>query len=598
MLRDGKHHTRGAWLGAWAIGLCAAMASAQVEVGPQVRIDVGGGTFAANETTMAASDANPLEITGAWNDWRRSGGGEVINMGVALTLDGGTTWSDFLVRPPVANQSGVEGDPMTAADPRTGTLWVGAISFAGNGGIYVARKAPGAQNFEASVMARNSGGTDKCWMAAGRAHDNPNATKVYIAYNEGSIASSDMGQTWTSPRSLGSGIGFLPRVGPNGELYVAYWDFGNGVLMKRSLDGGNSFSGAIRIATRMDIWGTQDGSRFPGTFRVPPMNYIAVDPNDGTLYCVYFDTTSRSGNNYNVDLYFTKSTDRGDNWTTPRVINTDANPPGDQFFPWLEVDSEGRLHMEFFDSRHTVQNDDTQHGMFDNYYAYSEDGGDTWLEFRLTPNSWDSENEGLNRGSQFIGDYSGLAVAGNFVYPCYLSDQNGDSDIFTNVIEVGGEPQLGACCFNDGSCSDLFREDCAAQGGLWHFRTDCGTYNCPQRGACCITDETCEQHLESECLGLGGDFRGEGVSCNNACPCDAIRKFKARCKDSGEIVVKVVYRDTSHDGDILTISIDGVPYSAVVFDGKAKLFSCCFAGAHTVSLDDPGCFAPQQVSCP
>ncbi|MCC7292340.1 MAG: exo-alpha-sialidase [Phycisphaerales bacterium] len=615
---------------------CAAAASAQVEVGPQVRIDVAGGTFAANETTMAASDANPLEVTGAWNDWRRSGGGEVINMGVALTLDGGTTWSDFLVRPPSGNQSGVEGDPMTAADPRTGYLWVGAISFAGNGGVYVARKAPGAANFEASVMARATSGADKCWMAAGRAHDNPNATKVYIAYNEGLLISSDLGQTWGSPRSLGSGIGFLPRVGPNGEVYVAYWDFESGVLMKRSFDGGNSISGAIRIATRMDTWGTQDGSRFPGTFRVPPMNYLAVDPNDGTLYCVYFDTTSRSGNNYNVDLYFTKSTDRGDNWTTPRVINTDNTPPGDQFFPWLEVDSEGRLHMHFFDSRHTNQNDDNVHGMFDNYYAYSEDGGDSWLEFRLTPNSWDSDNDGLNRGSQFIGDYSGLAVAGDLVFPCYLSDQNGDSDTFTNVIEVGGEPQPGACCFDDGSCLDLFREDCATQGGLWHFRTDCGTYNCPQPGACCYDDGTCADILEMDCtapgsswssgdcgsaqcappgaccvtdddcqvLGpvaceaAGGDFNGHGSSCGNACPCDKVKRLKANCSLSGTVKVVVKFKDASYNGQRIRIAIGSAEFETGVLVDKAKLAAGPFSGSQTVRLVSPACNDTATATCP
>ena len=80
-----------------------------------------------------------------------------------------------------------------------------------------------------------------------------------------------MGDTWTPPSSLGGGIGFLPRVGPNGEIYIAYWDFGSGVLMKRSLNNGASFT-THTIATRMDVWGTQDGSRFPGIFRAPLIN--------------------------------------------------------------------------------------------------------------------------------------------------------------------------------------------------------------------------------------------------------------------------------------------------------------------------------------
>ncbi|MCH7526919.1 MAG: hypothetical protein IID39_05740, partial [Planctomycetes bacterium] len=416
--------------------VCALGAVAQ-EVGPQVRIDVGGGTKAANEPSIAASEANPLEIVGSWNDWRESGGSETIRVGVALSMDGGATWTDFLVRPPNPNRTNVEGDPMTASDPRTGDLWVGGIAFGGNGGVFVARKRPGNPNFDPAVMARSTGSADKGWMAAGPPPWDPNATRLYIAYNQGLIFSDDMGATWSNPRGLGGGIGFLPRVGPDGELYVAYWDFGTGVMILRSFDGGASFGPAIRIATRMDVWGTQDGSRFPGNFRVPSLNYIAVDPNDGTVYCVWFDTTDIVKGQRNVDLYFSKSVDQAATWSKPVVINDDADPPGDQFFPWLEVDPNGTLHLVFFDSRNTIQNDNVPDGMFDAYYSISEDGGATWTEFRLTPEPFNSRDDGLDRGdSQFIGDYSGLAVAGGRVFPCYLSTQNGDSDIFVNIVEL------------------------------------------------------------------------------------------------------------------------------------------------------------------
>lgn len=416
----------------------AAFAQLQPTVGPQVRLDVGGGTEAANETTISVSEANPDEIIAGWNDWRLSTSNEIINAGVALSLDAGATWTDFLLRPPGPNQSVVEGDPMTAFDPRTGTIWAGAITFSAgsNSGIYVARKDPGNPNFEPSVMAITSSGTDKCWMAAGPRPGMPNTTRLYVAFNFGVIWSDDMGDTWTSPVSLGSGIGFLPRVGADGNLYVGYWDFGTGMILKRSTNGGASFT-THTIATRMDVWGTQDGSRFPGQFRVPTFVGLDVDRNDPTrLYAMYFDTTNVVSGQRNVDLYFTTSGDSGTTWSTPVVINTDANPPGDQFFSWLEADKDGRLHVVFFDSRNTVQNDNTVNGMFDAYYAYSVNGGATWTEHRLSPNSWNSNNDGLNRSNQFIGDYLGLSVANRRAYPAYLDTSAGDTDIFTNIIEI------------------------------------------------------------------------------------------------------------------------------------------------------------------
>ena len=431
-------------------------------IGPQVRIDLGGGTAAANETTAAASEMDPLRVVAGWND-RRQGS---WRSGFSVSFDGGETWSDFLLRPPPANQSGVEGDPFTAFDNRTGTLWAGGMSFADNGGIYVARLDPDEQEFNLPVMAE-LGFVDKGWMTTGAIPGIPDSIRLYIAYNLGIIRSDSMGQAWTNPLNLGPGLGFLPRVGPNGEVYVAYWDFGSGMKLKRSLNGGTTFT-THTIAVRMDWWPTQDGSRFPGNFRVPIMCYLAVDPNDGTLYAVYFDTTNIVGGNANVDLYFTKSIDQGTSWTTPLVINGDADPPGDQFFPWLEVDERGRVHIVFLDSRHTVQHDNVFNGMFDAYYTYSNDGGDTWHEFRLTPNSW---NSAFSSGGNFIGDYLGMAVAGERIYPIYLDTSNGDADTYTNVIvfplsgDLDGDGMIGASDLlillsSWGPCGDC--DDCPA----------------------------------------------------------------------------------------------------------------------------------------
>ncbi len=444
-----------------ALLMPALVASGQMPtIGPQVRIDLNGGTSAANEFSAAASPLDPLRVTAGWNDYRQN----AWRCGFTLSFDGGETWSDFLLRPPAANQSGVEGDPFTAFDDRTGTLWAGGMSFGGNGGVFVARLDPDQQEFNPTLMADPGGNVDKAWMAAGSMPGNPDSTRLYIAYNLGIIRSDDMGDSWTNPQGLGSGIGFLPRVGPNGEVYVIYWDFGAGVKLKRSLNGG-AFT-THTIATRMDVWGTQDGSRFPGVFRVPPMNSLDVDMNDGTLYAVYFDTTNIVDGNANVDLYFTKSTDQGTTWTTPVVINGDADPPGDQFFSWIEVDDHGRIHIVFLDSRHTVQDDNVVNGMFDAYYTFSDDGGDTWNEFRLTPNSW---NSAFSFGGSFIGDYLGMAVAGDRVYPIYLDTSNGDADTYTNVIvfspagDLDSDGTVGATDLvillaNWGPCEDC--DDC------------------------------------------------------------------------------------------------------------------------------------------
>lgn len=421
-------------LGAWAalvLPTLGAMAVGEPVVGPQVRVDTVGGTDGANETTVSASHANPADVVAGWNDYRSGGG---VRSGFSLSRDMGQTWTGFILRPPVVFRCSTEGDPMTAFDERTGTLWAGAIAFCSNGGLYVARKDADSSTFGVPVMADTGGGVDKGWLAAGPRRNEPETTRLFCTYNFGVIWSDDMGDTWTNPRSLGSGIGFLPRVGPEGEIYVAYWDFSAGVMLKRSLNDGASFT-THRIATRMDVWGTQDGSRFPGTFRVPSLNFLDVDEETGTLHAAYFDTTNIVNGQRNVDVYYTRSFDSGETWESPRVVNGDNDPPGDQFFSWIEVDPAGRVHLVYFDSRHTVQNDGRTDGFFDAYYAVSSDGGDTFREFRLTPRTWNSRDDGIIGGGQFLGDYLGLAVAGDKAYPVYIDTTNGRSELYTNVIE-------------------------------------------------------------------------------------------------------------------------------------------------------------------
>ncbi len=412
--------------------LTASVATAQAPIiGPQVRIDVGGGRSAANETTASASEVDPNVIVAAWNDWRDAPppeGNSPIRMGVARSFDGGQTWEDLLVRPPKGFQTDIEGDPMTAYDDRTGTLWVGAIAFFDD--VFVSRLDPGQTEFEPAVVTTAfGGGFDKGWMAAGPRLGEPDSTRVYITLSHGIQWSDDMGDTWTGFHSLGGGVGFLPRVGPNGEVYVVH-----NAKLRRSLDNGKTFT-AHTIAIPMDPWGIE-GDRFPGRFRVPYLWYFDVSQQTGNLYAVYMDTTNIVDGQRNVDLYFTKSTDQGTTWTTPVFINGDNDPPGDQFFPWLELDEADRIHVVFLDSRHTVQDDDVLQGMIDAYYTYSDDDGATWNEFRLTPKSWDSFDDGLSwpNNEQFIGDYIGMAVAGNRVYPMYIDTTGGDPNIYTNVI--------------------------------------------------------------------------------------------------------------------------------------------------------------------
>lgn len=156
-----------------------------------------------------------------------------------------------------------------------------------------------------------------------------------------------------------------------------------------------------------------------------------------------------------------------------------------------------------------MQNDNDLHGWLDAYYSFSDDRGATWQEFRLTPASFDSFNDGLNWGAQaqFLGDYIGLGRGGSQVYPCYPSTQNGDPDIYMHVVAL-----LGACCMGDGSGQDLSEASCADAGGSFlgpGSACDEGTI-----GVCCIGDGSCQVVLEACCTEPAWEFLG-GTTCES-----------------------------------------------------------------------------------
>lgn len=402
-------------------------------VGGQIHISIDPLCNAGNETS-AVTSSNMLESIGGFNDWRTDG---TIKASFGVSSDGGNTWAHVLVRPPAANQTSVEGDPMACYDKRTNTIFAGAISFAGNGGLYIAKKNPGVNSFQPSTMARVDGGVDKGWMACGPIPGNPNTSRLYIAFNEGVIWSDNLGATFTSsPKSLGVGLGLLPRIGPSGELYVCFWDDNFGVKCAHSYDGGATFS-IVTAATRMDSWGTETGNgRVPGDYRIPPINTMAVNPVNGTITIMYFDTTNTIGSNRNIDLYMTQSTNKGLSFSTPvRLPFRALSTVGDMFFPWIEYTSDGRMHLQAFNTVYTSQNDGGAHGFLDLDYAYSDDDGATWSSrFRMTPASFDSHNDGRNAGTAFMGDYLGIGISDHLAVPVYGDTHTGQLEIYTNKV--------------------------------------------------------------------------------------------------------------------------------------------------------------------
>ncbi len=385
-----------------------------------------------NEEQVEIHPVNPLNAVAVWRDFRLG----YRRVGIGVTHDGGLTWSDHLL----------EGSPYDwDSDPALtvgadGTYYLVVLSLNGlydaNGlflftssdqgeswqGPYTIVDAPTGTPFhdkqmvvcDASPESPYQGNLYVTWTLFGADWTNP----IYLT------RSTDGGQTWSSPVQISTSSSCQwsnPAVGPDGELYVAWFDFSSWSLrIRKSTNGGVSFGPEHLVQPVRHGWGQIMGD-------VDIISYPAMDvdrsdgPDRGTVYIAYADT----GATGTVDILFTRSTDGGQTWSSPIRLNDDPfTSPADQFHPWLEVDEDGALHVIFYDRRN-----DPNNLAFDLYITHSYDGGQTW-----TPNeriTWVS-SEPIGRAG-LIGEYIGLSVRHGRTLAVWTDTRNGNQDVFAGI---------------------------------------------------------------------------------------------------------------------------------------------------------------------
>lgn len=146
----------------------------------------------------------------------------------------------------------------------------------------------------------------------------------------------------------------------NGELYMVWLDgrYGdNDVFFAKSVDGGKTFIESRRI--------NQDGV---GNWQGDPS--ITWNPSNGFIYVVWSDPR------FGPDIYFARSEDGGDTW-----IETLSNPINDAFSEFRygpDVATDGtNVYVTWLDHR--------RFPFADIYFSKSDDNGDTWsTNLRLT----------------------------------------------------------------------------------------------------------------------------------------------------------------------------------------------------------------------
>jgi hypothetical protein len=406
-----------------------------------------------------------------------------------VSTDQGTHWAGPTFLPLSKNNDSFASDPALGVN-RTGTFYYAFLSVGPSvtkddlvvatsldGVLWTNHVAVQRRTFPSNSTIRAEI-FDKEYIAVGPNKSNLSVDAVYVTYTDFidycsgfvckenstimQVHSTNFGVTWSKPLAVSPNAtittfptgrlvqGSMPAVGPNGDLYVAYYDSGkNGplnasatVMIGKSTNGGVSFSPPAQAALiPQQLTYASQGTNC--CFRWFSSMFPSMDvAPDGTVYIAYGARQSKFSVDP-ADVYLVASTDGGVTWSLPNMINDSTSQNG-HFFAWLKVSSDGVVHIIWGDQRL----DPVGLG-YDIFYAVATNHGATIsANTRVTDVGTDPL---VTIG--FVGDYFNMAVSGNQVYPVWTDGRRGvrslgreilvgETDIFTARIGPRDAPSI------------------------------------------------------------------------------------------------------------------------------------------------------------
>jgi hypothetical protein len=413
------------------------------------------------------------------------GGDVALSFPIYYTLDFGETWQQSSFDPTAVGLLDIViggGDPVLAFTP-DGTAhltWLVAVlsilDFEVSFTIYHATSQDKGATWQRTAQAIDSGGVnpltftgrlvDKEWLAVDDTPTSPHHGNLYAAYAELDVADivhyRILMRTWNASTGFSApvvavdSVDFfisqfgVPTVASNGDVHLMwlganYDDFYLGLFHAKSTDGGQSFSEGqlvsyVNVPCFPPMSSTTPCISGVDADRTFSSNYIVAGNTPETadhLYAVWSANGFQDEATPGFDVYFAKSEDSGDTWTTPVVLNQDGSPATHNFLPTINLSPTGVLSICWYDQR------DAANGTQTNYYGItSGDGGNTFSEdFMVSSMPSDFQTIGNINIDFGVGEYNATVSSDNYIIPFWADGRSNDGnlDIYCAKIPIQGD---------------------------------------------------------------------------------------------------------------------------------------------------------------
>ena len=190
-----------------------------------------------------------------------------------------------------------------------------------------------------------------------------------------------------------------------------------------------------------------------------------------------------------------------------------------------------------------------------------------------------------------------LGGVGNFGEDPLLADADGPDNVYgTSDDDV--HLTVASPCVNAGDPLDPqdSATDFDGEPRMQHCRVDVGADESPFIGPDCNANGAADE-CDVE-IGASADCDGNGVpdECENP-TCDDIARLSARCRGA-LLTIRVALNSACHDGDAVTLDVNGVLYVVSIVGDTAVLRLHPMHGPTKVTLIDPaGCGQSVRVKC-